>query len=314
MTLLSINNTCNKNCSFCIDDRQKEDELDLDIVKSIIDKETTAMSIAGGEPSLHKDFIEIIDFIFEKKLNLALTTNFLFEEKILNYLKHKEIYYIINISELDLSKNRTIVFSKNYNAIKNIYKEKNLLNNLSSILVLTSPEISYYEKYFDFLEENSIEITNLRIALQHPSIKDDKHYFKYLNNKNFGDICLYISNRFSDIYVSAGCVIYPCIFRSDYDYNQFLKTCTASSKCKQHEEKTDSPNFGIMSDLSSCYCYSTREHIFVEKAHTKNRSLVAKEMNEKLSFVKNNMKLSKECLDCLYRPSVCDGPCVAYYI
>lgn len=74
-------NRCNLNCSFCsCSVRTKDQELDFELMKKIIDKcknlGTKAVTITGGgEPILYRHFNEMIDYFDNKGIKIGLVTN-----------------------------------------------------------------------------------------------------------------------------------------------------------------------------------------------------------------------------------------------
>lgn len=73
---IGITNKCNYNCSHCYSREGTEYELDFEQVKNICNNiEVTALNFGTGESGLHKDFVKIVDYVYEKGIKVALTTN-----------------------------------------------------------------------------------------------------------------------------------------------------------------------------------------------------------------------------------------------
>jgi hypothetical protein len=70
---IMLTNRCNFNCEFCVSKPEPKDMTDLDTetVKSIIKgvNERTIIRFTGGEPSLHKDFFELVQLALSKNGN-----------------------------------------------------------------------------------------------------------------------------------------------------------------------------------------------------------------------------------------------------
>ncbi len=122
---LAINGTCAKGCSFCFtkeDARLKHTlgNMTIEMVDKIInhyrlDSPHEEVTILGGEPTQHPNFIEILDYIFSKNMKVNLVSNFLFGKTIRDYLidNIKNIRWVFpNAAELN-EKNRMVVFKKN---------------------------------------------------------------------------------------------------------------------------------------------------------------------------------------------------------
>lgn len=84
---LLITNKCNLHCSMCIRGKKYDKDMNFNDLKKIVVRESfidTEIVITGGEPTLHKDFIEIIKFVskYFKKVLIATngTTNFYIDD------------------------------------------------------------------------------------------------------------------------------------------------------------------------------------------------------------------------------------------
>ena len=123
---LAINGTCAKGCSFCFtkeDARLKHTlgNMTIEMVDKIIDHyhldgHQEEITILGGEPTQHPNFIEILDYIFSKNIKINLVSNFLFSQTTRDYLikNIKNIRWVFpNAAELN-EKNRIVLFKKNY--------------------------------------------------------------------------------------------------------------------------------------------------------------------------------------------------------
>jgi organic radical activating enzyme len=93
---LAINGTCAKGCSFCFtkeDARLKHTlgNMTIEMVDKIInhyhlDGHREEITILGGEPTQHPDFINILNYIFSKNIKINLVSNFLFGKTTRDYL------------------------------------------------------------------------------------------------------------------------------------------------------------------------------------------------------------------------------------
>ncbi|MHB8880758.1 MAG: radical SAM protein [Thermodesulfovibrionales bacterium] len=98
---LFISNRCNLRCKYCfvIDDTISKDILNAEYskeeVKSIIDEfydlGTRMVFLLGGEPLLHKDIGEIVDYIVKKGIYLHIITNGTLLEKKLDDIKNVHV-------------------------------------------------------------------------------------------------------------------------------------------------------------------------------------------------------------------------------
>ncbi len=79
---LDLTSTCNYSCSFCVDSNliNAGKSLALEDVKKLLDTLhshglRSVILIGGGEPTLHKDFGEIVRYMKSKRLQVGIVTN-----------------------------------------------------------------------------------------------------------------------------------------------------------------------------------------------------------------------------------------------
>lgn len=96
---IELTNVCNMNCLFCPNDlmKRKKGFMSKGLYFKIIDeisskKISDAISLhIMGEPLLHKNIIEFVDYAQEKKLNINLITNGILLNKYGDYLLEKKV-------------------------------------------------------------------------------------------------------------------------------------------------------------------------------------------------------------------------------
>jgi len=77
---LEITSFCNLNCSYCIEKSTKpKKHMDSMVWKETLDKigelDSKTVILSGGEPSLHPNLEDIINYAFSKKIAVVLKTN-----------------------------------------------------------------------------------------------------------------------------------------------------------------------------------------------------------------------------------------------
>jgi len=88
---LQITRHCNLKCIHCCESDQMPDN-SIQKIKIIIDKLSNAglkkICITGGEPFLRKDLTEILEYVFNKNIQITLSTNgFLIDKEKLSQIK-----------------------------------------------------------------------------------------------------------------------------------------------------------------------------------------------------------------------------------
>lgn len=75
---LEITGRCNLDCKYCFSEKCNQD-IQLNDVKKIIDQiddmNVFEVCISGGEPFLHPDILQILDYCSKKKFNISIVTN-----------------------------------------------------------------------------------------------------------------------------------------------------------------------------------------------------------------------------------------------
>ncbi|MBT3407312.1 radical SAM protein [Candidatus Woesearchaeota archaeon] len=161
---LLISSVCNHKCDFCLNiwhnsniNETFETFMSFEKIKESIDKLSNAnitnITICGGEPLLHPDFNKIIDYIYNKKLNIRLQTNgvFLNKEKI-DFFKNK-------ISEIEISLHGT---KEIHNEISHSNSFEKIIKNVNDIIknniLLTTNFVINKNNFMDI--ENYIYLLN----------------------------------------------------------------------------------------------------------------------------------------------------------
>lgn len=101
--LFKITARCNDNCDFCIERRFTKRNLEDLSLKEIKDNfkylkdnfNLEYVIVTGGEPTLHRDFLEILDYFYKEKTQFRIITNFLlFNDR--EFLKKTAFYFSLN--------------------------------------------------------------------------------------------------------------------------------------------------------------------------------------------------------------------------
>ena len=148
---IEITNACNLNCSFCIKNKKKTKYLTTDEFKTIINKiknhtQEIYMHILG-EPLMHPNIIEFINYANEENLLVNITTNGYLIEKLTN---------VNNIHRLNIS-------IHSYNEKYKVNLEEYLNNVFNTI---------------DSLKKNTF--VSIRLWVKN---KNTKYILDYINNR-----------------------------------------------------------------------------------------------------------------------------------
>jgi len=127
-----VTNRCNFSCAHCFyhDNLNIKDTLDLETIKKIVDNigDLHKLSIAGGEPFLRKDLIDICDYFIEKcnLKQLTIPTNGSFSQRIIEFIKYFhnkcELRLYVSLDGLKETHNRIRVQKHSFEDVMELLK------------------------------------------------------------------------------------------------------------------------------------------------------------------------------------------------
>jgi len=161
--LFKITSQCNDFCKFCIEiNSEKREDLTLEEIKTNFkylrsNFKLDNVVLTGGEPTMHPDFIKIIEYFYKQEMDLRIITNFLkfknesFLKKVIPFLKEDK-------KELKLN-NKRIIGSINDLPIRKgdigrIVGFKNVLKHklpLSLIVVIYKDNLKHLGELISYL-------------------------------------------------------------------------------------------------------------------------------------------------------------------
>jgi len=176
---LKIGFACNNNCVHCvISDKAFSGDLSLQQLKSIIDKDIKQgeqVVVTGGEPTLRKDFIEILKYLNEtKEAKIVLQTNGrgLSDENIARESVKYVDWYLIAIHSHnkfihEMITERKNSFDETIQGVRNINKYLTPKNQIHSQTVLSKLNVDNLLATYDFIFED-LGIKAMNMTFPHP--------------------------------------------------------------------------------------------------------------------------------------------------
>lgn len=175
-----ITSTCNRSCPYCFaknklssENKTETEHVSLENVQHYYDflekNNDKSLRILGGEPTQHPQFIEIIDMALERKFNINIFTNGIWNNNITDYFrtsKTKNINFLFNINEPGKQPEKELI------AIK---------NSLSVAKNRARCGYNIYSKEFDitfladFIDKYSLK-REIRLGLTSPIVGTKNHY------------------------------------------------------------------------------------------------------------------------------------------
>jgi organic radical activating enzyme len=323
---LAINGTCAKGCSFCFTKEEARTkhtlgEMDIEMVDKIIDhyrlsNSNEEITILGGEPTQHSNFIGILDHIFSKGFKVNLVSNFLFGKTTREYIVEniKNIRWVFpNAAELN-EKNRMVIFKKNYLEIYKAYANTwGFETNPRLYLALTMSSDWKNRNFYEYVKwmyhELDGKINAIRLGL-------DLTGTYLINNKEMGQEMTKILKfgLYNQIKITSDCQVPPCLWEGKTKGAVMENSLNfATFKIPEYETICGFMPLDIFPDGSSIHCYPLEDKVKIDNVleiSGKNGILGLREEFDKL-YINNhkNYSIPQDCLDCVFYKTECNGIC-----
>ena len=167
--VLRINRLCNQKCVFCFTDIDNQTSFDYLQITEAIDKiigqyswKDIFITLSWWEPTLHKDFFMIVDYIYSKWISLQIQTNWVFfssKENINKIRAYDTVNYFVSFHSHIEKRYNILTQSHLYNqsvaGIKQLIQLSNESDN-KVILNIVLNQLNYQniDSYLIFLKEH----------------------------------------------------------------------------------------------------------------------------------------------------------------
>ncbi len=191
---LSLTNECNQKCIWCSDYELRNrlpGTLTKEVLFALIDdlKKGGTKGVViegGGEPTIHPDFCEIVEYIIKNGLSVGMITN----GTIMNYehLIDKFEWIRVSLDASDADEYRQLKGTDNFdNVINNIEKIAKKCGVCGVGYVLTQYNLDNLETLTVRLKKMGVKYIHFRPVIDNPElyILKDLSYLKKYENKNF---------------------------------------------------------------------------------------------------------------------------------
>lgn len=310
MANLLITNLCNRRCSFCfaksrIQSKQGVTQISRENIRAVISLLAKSgdrqLRLLGGEPTLHPEFIEIVEEGLAADFHVHIFTNAMMPKKVADYLETKsdgQISLLCNISKQSSDSVR--------NKQKRDYALKRLGKDAQVGMTISAPDFEY-----DYLID-TIEAFNLRrqirIGIAQPIVGRQNEYLHPSHYRQAGKAIVRMVKECErqDIIVGFDCGLTLCMF-SEAELGILMKRSQGFAiRCK--------PIVDIGPDLDVWHCFPLSELLVSKLNHFSNRNEIV-HFYAQITKPFRALGCKSECLECIYhRRGQCSGGCLAHTI
>jgi radical SAM protein with 4Fe4S-binding SPASM domain len=292
--VIEITNKCNLNCKHC-GSTKNNDELSVEAIKTLLSdlNEVKHISITGGEPTLHKDIVEIVK-LCSAKCNTSIITNATCSEKLLREIIDAGID-LISFSVDGLPKTHDEIRNKKVSI--NMFRLINVAKwyvEISAVTTVTKQNINELREIRSWLFENGFDRWQLQLGIPYGNMTKEN----MIEPKQIIDIIKVAHETQSLIVDLADCVGYY----SKLEHEVRTKNNCAWSGCQAGKSV-----LGILANGDVVGCTSIRDKNFIE-GNIYNESIKDIWQN-KFNALRNlcQADLSGKCKNCKY--TMCLGGC-----
>lgn len=308
MANISITSQCNRKCSYCFAGQAGKVSPES-IIHMSIDQygrvlELTGQSgiseirLLGGEPTLHPDFIRMVDMALEQDLKLYIFSNGLMPERSLAFLEHQspdQVSILINTIVPDPRNQPEVIQQR-----KTFQRLGALANPGVNIL---SPRINL-DFLLDMIPESGLG-PSIRLGLAHPRLDGTNKFLHPRLYRSVGDkIIPFIKKALEQrISIDFDCGFVPCMFSETEQDLIFEIVPDIGNRCN--------PIPDLLSNGNAISCYPLADRFQVPFDEYGNIRDIQARFNEELS-VYRNAGVFPECLLCSHRNAGrCVGGCMS---
>lgn len=313
MANLLITDRCNRRCSFCFaqsrvgrKERGKTPsnmsrEKIRKVMKFQLNSGDPQLRLLGGEPTLHPEFIEIVEEALGNEFFVHVFTNGIMKKEIAEFLSKipdNRITMLCNVSPQANDSERKIAM-RNY-ALRQFGKV------VQVGITLTSPQFDY--KYLiNYIKKYKLK-KRIRIGIAQPIVGKDNEFLKTSEYRETGRAIIQMVKECikEDILVGFDCGLTLCMFNEE--------EIGILMKCSEGFVMNCSPILDIGKELDVWHCFPLSEVFVSQLDYFEKRNDAVKFYND---LVKPYRALGcmPECIRCKYlRRGQCTGGCLAHAI
>lgn len=212
---LIVTSKCEKHCAYCFAKYNRRPDMTLDFIRRVVESEPSApVRLLGGEPTLHPQFGDIMDYAATSKRRIDLLSNMTFGDAalrtIIDAARRTPVLMIANATDLDGAMRER--WMRNYWALRDA-----VVMLMPGITLMQGRDYRGYARRL--LEDTRPKM--FRLSMQMPS-RDS-----YIGDKEYGRQFTDIERmcRERGVMATMDCVVFPCMF-DDEPPAGFSTACT----------------------------------------------------------------------------------------
>lgn len=313
-----ITRKCNLNCTFCYNKSNDSfsKELSKEQIFSLLDElselGTFEIRFTGGEPTIHPDFFEIIEYSVKLGFFVSLGTNGIWSEDVLDKIKTSGIKIIIVSLDGHEEYNDSIrgsgTFNKTILTLKNLRHNKDLILKINCVLTRHNKKyIDYIINLADFLGIDAVNFATLKLGGRASGNK-----YNTLTQKDMFEIVQNINRLRQNCKVKIQTYL-DIIDKPTKEY-MFQSSLLNKKTCAAGIEVAAISPFG---EVYGCVVSpannpkSQYKQLFTAGKLSENKFIDIWLDSSRWSVFRDLKKIkSKKCLDCRFYTKTCFGNCV----
>lgn len=307
---LLVTANCNRNCTFCFA-RERTSELAMgsganmsrEDIRGVMDFQDRSgqksLKLLGGEPTMHPDFMEIVEEGLARGFHVHIFTNGMMSKKKADFLgsiPKEQLSVLANISPQAADTGRQVAMR--------IYALEAIGNRAALGITITDPEFEY-EFLIDHIDRFGLEKT-IRVGIAQPIVGQDNECLAPENYARVGAGIVKMAEACvkHDILIGFDCGMTLCMF-SEEQHGK-IATCTSGFKSVCDPIIDIGPNM----DVWSCFPLSGVLNTRLDKFERRG-DIVA--FYNGLLRPYRSLGCMPECLRCEFkRRRQCFGGCLAH--
>ena len=227
MANLILTTECQRNCDFCFVKHDKEEHLSFewdDFITALNFISTAGekgVNLLGGEPTLHKDFLRMLEHLIERSFKIQVFTN--------GMVSRDLIFSIRELLENKMSEKDQVCFSIHLREPSVRTEEEDSLQRdfITVLNKYTYPSFTITNEEIDFtflvkaIREYNMDPT-IKLSLALPVIGGDNIYLQLNSYRAVAKKIVSLSESVDDIVISFDCGFPLCMFTID-ELNRITK-------------------------------------------------------------------------------------------